>query len=179
MTQQMLTLIDRLPKETLSFNTAGVTAVDGVANVLSNVLSFQVPEGEVIAFTPEILPILDLNASAGTRIARYGKIGLAFIPAGGDPDRPIPIGSRMHSYTRAFPLTTTLQGHSDYRDRLKWRLTRKAPVLVFNQDDTILIQVLSEGVTDVSESQIELPCHRGRPGAISTELALRVNECGW
>lgn len=174
------TILDVLNPTTLSTQTSGVTLADGVANTVSSVLVYQVPEGDVIAMARWVHLLLKLNDDATpTEMPRDTRFSFAFIPAGADDDRPIPLGPPMHQYHKWYGLSTTLQTNELYKSGLIKSVTRGIPLIVFNQDDQLIVQVKSSGTLDISESTIEIPIYYGKPGTINQELALRKAETGF
>jgi len=182
MATKISTLLDVLPATTLSLNTADVSTSDGTAAVVTEVMTYQVPEGTTLAFAQQILPILDLNDDATpTEMPRATEFGLAFYPRGGGPRRSIPLGPRLQEYGRWYGLSTTEQQNKDYRDRLALRTMKIHPILVLEADDILVFQVYHATATlDISECTIELPCFIGSPGWYpKAELAWRRYETGW
>jgi len=182
MANRISTLLDVLPSTTLSLNTADVSTDDGTAAVVTDVLTYQIPEGTTLAFAQNILPVLTLNDDATpTEMPRATEFGLAFYPRGGDPRRAIPLGPRMQLYDRWYGLTANEQQSKDYRDRLVLRTMKQSPLLVLQADDIVVVQVYHATATlDVSECTIELPCFIGSPGWYpKAELAWRRYETGW
>jgi hypothetical protein len=169
-----------VPNDKLSTATTGVTLTDGTANVLSAVMTYTVPDGVVIALPKYCQPTLKLLDAAATEMPRDTRWGFG-IRTADDARRTIPIGPQMIEYTPWLDLTLAQQHDKDYAPSLVADITKKWPVIVFNQDETLVFQVHSvAGTLDISECTIEFDVYIGRAGdgRIDTELRWRVQEIG-
>lgn len=162
--------------DSLSLATDGVVTADASGGTVpETVMKYTVPDGEVLGIPKFLLPILELNSAAGTKCTRYSKWGLGLITSG-DLDRVVPIGPRMIPWTAWYDTLVALQRDEDHRKALTVDLTKIAPMIVFNQDETFVFQVISSAGLDVSESLIEIPCYRGKATRVEAELAARYAE---
>jgi hypothetical protein len=169
-----------IPNDTISTSTPSVVLVDGTANVLSAVLTYTVPDGVIIALPRFLQPKLKLLDAPATEMPRDTRFGFG-IRTAEDARRTIPIGAQMVEYTNWLDLTLAQQGDKDYAPSLVCQTGRKWPVIVFNQDETLVFQVHSvAGTLDISECTIEFPVYIGRAGVgrIDTELKWRLDEIG-
>jgi hypothetical protein len=170
-----------VPDTALSIQSSGVTLSDsGGYDIPETVLTYQVPDGEVLAIARHLLPLLKLNTTGGgSQIGQYAKWSLGLITAL-DPDRVIPIGPQMHSYSPWYDLAVSVQRNPEYERALTKVMTRRkdVPVIVFNQDEQLVFRVKDSAVCDASTCQIEIPCTRGRAGSANAALALRQLELG-
>ena len=170
------------PNVVLTLATTGATATDGADTDTGqqNILTFPVPDGEVIG-VPRFCHIIAkmYTDHSATQLARYAEFGLGLITPS-DPNRVVPIGSQQISYTDYYDLSVAEQRHADYKDRFIHELSRETcPIIVFDQDETLVVQFRNVllGV-DVSASVFEIPIYRGRPGSIAQELKWRRLELG-
>ncbi len=167
-----------VPNTLLTLNTTSVSGSDLTANVLGNAFTYTVPDGVVLAIPKLLRPRMKLYDAASTEMPRDTVWGLGLITTI-DLKRVVPIANVMFPYTDWLDLSLAEQGKDDYERATTVDLTRGAPVLVFNQDETIVFQVWSAtGTLDISECTIELPVYWGRNQDISRELAMRVLEIG-
>jgi len=170
------------PNTVLTLASTGMTAADGADTFDGQQLigKFLVPDGEVIGIPRMALIIAKMYTDAsGTQLGRYSEIGLGLITPS-DPNRVVPIGNMQFSYTDYYDLSTADQRNPKYKERFVQELCRPScPVLVINQDETLVIMVYNATLgVDVSESMIEIPIYRGRPGNITEEMKWRRLEIG-
>lgn len=166
-----------IPNERLSLATSGIVTADGSAAVVGAAMKYTVPDGDVIALPKFIRPTMKLLDAASTEMPRDTVWGFGLITTM-DPYRIVPIGPQMMPYANWLDLTLAQQGDKDYAERLTRDITREAPVIIINQDETLCFLVYSAtGTLDVSECTIEFDIYKGRALASSAkEFAWRFNE---
>jgi len=168
-----------VPNTVLSLTSTGISTADGTAAVTSKVMYLTVADGEVLALPKLLRPRMKLyDNTTPDEMPRDTVWGFGLITTM-DPNRIIPIGPQMIPYTNFLDLTLANQGHADYVAQTTFDITRQAPVIVFNQDETFCFLVYSAtGTLDISECTIEIPVYKARAGDISRELAWRYAEIG-
>jgi hypothetical protein len=167
-----------IPNTRLTLSTTGVTGANCAAG-LGNAFTYVVPDGVVMAIPKYLRPKMKLLDGVSTEMPRDTKWGLGLITTV-DSLRVVPIGPQMFPYTDWLDLGLNEQGKTpDYERMTTVDITKASPVIVFNQDETLVFQVYSAaGTLDISECTIELPVFWGRTTDISTELGLRLLEIG-
>jgi len=168
-----------LPNTVLSLTTTGVTGADLSAAVVGKAFYYTIPDGEVVALPRVIRPKMKLcDTTSATEMPRDTVWGFGLITTL-DPNRVVPIGHQMIPYTNFLDLSLANQGMDDYERQTTFQICREAPIIIFNQDETLVFQVYSAtGTLDISECTIEIPVFKGRAGDISRELAWRYAEIG-
>jgi len=168
-----------VPNTSFHLGLSGLTLTDSVAATLTKIVTWKIPDGELIAI-PRILPItMKLYKAGPTEIDRYAKIGLGILTSA-DADRVRGIGAQLWPYRYWYGVDLGVQGNADYRDTITQRICSEAcPMIVVDQDETLVIQALvTSDVIDTSISFIEFPIFHGAHGQADAELALRRLEIG-
>jgi hypothetical protein len=168
-----------IPNTVLSRTSTGVVSTtDLTANVTGKGLYYTVPDGEVVALPRIIRPKMKLYDGVATEMPRDTVWGFGFCNTL-DPNRVTPIGEQMISYTTFLDLSLAEQGKDDYERITTFQICSRAPIIIFDQDETLCFLVWSaSGTLDVSECTIEIPVYRGRAGDIARERAWRFAEIG-
>ena len=170
------------PNVDMTFVTPGMVVTDGADTFTGQqpIAKFTVPEGEVIGIPRLVHVVASLfTDDAATKLDRYAFFSFGLITPS-DPNRIVPIGQNEISYTDYYDLDTAKQRDPDYLHRFTHIIARETcPIVVIREHEILVICVKNDllGV-DVSESLMEFPIYRGRPGSITQELKWRRAEIG-
>ena len=171
------------PNTHLNFATSNATKTDGAgasATAWQHFWKLVVPEGEVIGLPRFPLIVAKLMSDdAAAQVSRYAQLSIGLITPS-DPARVHSLGSMPFSYTDYYDQALSEQRETRFKENFIQELAREScPTVVFNENETIVFSLLDDALTiDVSESVIEVPCYRGRPGSINQELTWRRLELG-
>jgi hypothetical protein len=124
----------------------GVATSSNVANAYTNIFVVTVPKGVRYRLYNETPFIIKLYDSAGTQIAANSKLILAAQKPG---DR-LPREICEFDYRPFYTLTEAEQNNVNYQERTK--VVMPYPVVTFNQDEKIVIQLNSSSVVDWTQA---------------------------
>ena len=153
----------------LNIGSAGVTATDGTASVLSNVFEWLVPKGLGAVIPGRFKLLLKLLSDETTELPDVAEIYFGY-KTPNDARRTTPIGSII-LYEPFASLTTAQQVDKDFEASVLVDLGHE--ILPLIEDETLVVQVYSTAVADVTYCEFYIPYAERAPEELAQERRWR------
>jgi hypothetical protein len=163
-----------LPSKVLNHSSTGVTLAVNTVNVLSNIFTAVVPKGLAWVFPGEFVLKMKLICAAAAESPSTARFYFGY-KTPEDDVRVVPVGSPFLYQPWA---ATSIANQQDVDLQRAITVNLGSPVLTVQQDESLVIQLVSSVAIVTASCEIYLPYAERSPAEVVAEIALRKAQFG-